>query len=133
MNTPIAITRSHIEGATTHRLSGVPAPPPLPRGRWPLPTKRDPYGLQRIADATAEAFGITCDFMLHGGKEERAVFPRMVAMYLCVKKCSCYLGTIGNFFRKHHTTIMHARDTITDRIETEPNTKRIVQELLNAL
>lgn len=128
MNTPITINHSPIAGASTHRLSGV-----LTRGHWPLPTKRDPYGFQRIADKTAEAFGITCDFLMHGGKEERNAFPRMVAMYICVQHCSCKLRTIAHFFRKHHGTVLHARDTISDRMETEPNTKRIVQEIIDAL
>lgn len=129
----IAINKAPIEGSSTHRLSGVPAPPPLPRGRWPHPTKRDPYGLQRIADKTADAFGITCDFLMHGGKEERSSFPRMVAMFVCVQRCSCKLKTIGHFFRKCHGTVLHARSAIQKRMDVDKNIKRIVQEILKSL
>jgi chromosomal replication initiator protein len=132
MNTPITITQAPVTRPTTHCVSDI-AIPPLPRPMMPMQRGSDPYGLHRITEKTAAAFSITVDELMSDSRLERIVWPRQIAMYLAVKLNNKSTTTIGHFFGKNKRTVLHARDSVSDRIDVDKRAKAQVQAITETL
>lgn len=99
----------------------------------PLQRRSDPYGLHRITEQTAEAFGISVDELMRYSRLERIVWPRQVAMYLATKLANVEISTIGHHFGRDYRTVMHARDKVIGRIAVDPRAKKQVMAVIERL
>lgn len=67
-------------------------------------------------------------------RSKNIAFPRQIAMYLCREMTDLSYPKIGEKFGgKDHTTVLHAFDKISSEMKTNPDTKRIVDELRDKL
>ena len=56
-------------------------------------------------------------------------YPRQIAMYLCHELTDVSWPTIGGFFNKDHSTIIHAHKKIQKLIESNPATDTLIKSL----
>jgi chromosomal replication initiation ATPase DnaA len=93
-----------------------------------------------IVAAVAERFNVTPD-ALRGPRRSRCIaWPRQVAMWLGVLDGTRSSVQVGIYFRRDHTTVLHARNCIegqTKRCKVETrahaNLRRTAGELADAL
>lgn len=79
-----------------------------------------------IIDATCKYFNILRSDVVGKKKTKEIVEPRQIAIYLILEFLSLPLASIGQIFGgRDHTTVIHARDKISDRLKTEK--KLVVQ------
>lgn len=72
--------------------------------------------IQRI---TAHYFGIAQIHITGKRRDEKMVEPRHIAMYLAHKYTPLTLPVLGHLFLKDHSTVMHAVEKISVRMEVD--------------
>lgn len=86
--------------------------------------------IEKIVDATCEYFRVSKEAMVGKKKNKGIAYPRQIAMYLARELLTVPLESIGEYFGgRHHTTIMYARDIISDQIKTNSNTASQVKDI----
>lgn len=87
----------------------IPADPPAPI--W--------IGWRKITEiqkAVAAFYGLTIEALLAHGRAKYLIEPRHVAIWLCCRRTRYHLTDLGRRFRRDHTSIIHARNRIKDRM-----------------
>ena len=90
---------------------------------------------------TANVINIVCQFynisqadLLGKKKNKELVLPRQICIYLMTELLSLPLVTIGQAMGgRDHTTVIHARDKISDLIRTDPGIATEVGDLKNLI
>ena len=86
--------------------------------------------LELIQDVTASYFNITTEDLLSKKRSQDVAFPRQVAMYLCCTMTNTSTTKIGEYFGgKDHSTVMHARDKIAKKKDSDPHFNQKLGEL----
>jgi len=86
--------------------------------------------LDSITDVVCSHFNISKSDIVGKKKSKDIVEPRMIAIYLINEILDVPLITIGKYFGgRDHTTIIHARDKITELVKVDPETKNIISQL----
>lgn len=79
-----------------------------------------------VIDATCKYFNILRSDLVGKKKTKDIVEPRQIAIYLILEFLSLPLASIGQIFGgRDHTTVIHARDKISERLKVEK--KLVVQ------
>ncbi len=87
-----------------------------------------------ILSAVCNFFNITNQQITGKSKTKDIVEPRMIAMYLMSDMLGVPLVSIGKIFGgRDHTTVMHARDKITEEIKHNPRMRIIISDIKNSL
>lgn len=87
-----------------------------------------------ILDVVSSYFNVPKKDIMSSKKSKEIAFPRQIAMYFCRTKLSLPYKRIGDYFgKKDHTTIMHAEQKIINEMQTNRNTKLIVESVDNFL
>ena len=91
--------------------------------------------IQKIAEITCDFFGIKQADICGKKKTKELVEPRQVAMYLVTSVLpEIPLATIGQYFGgRDHTTVIHARDKIQQKITENDNYKKKVEDIKNRI
>ena len=76
----------------------------LSHPRAPLP----PSSGTRIISLVSRHFGLRLADLRSASRSRRVAIPRQIAMYLLRRHCGLSFPEIGQRFRRHHTTAMHA-------------------------
>ena len=89
--------------------------------------------IEKITKVTCEYFGIKQTDICGKKKTKELVEPRQMAMYLVTSILpDIPLATIGQFFGgRDHTTVIHARDKIQQRIAEDTIYKKRVEDIKN--
>lgn len=96
--------------------------------------KKETLDAEDIVSTVCRYFNITTADIFSKKKTKNIVEPRMIAIYLITDLLSMPLISIGQLFGgRDHTTIIHARDKISEEIKTNPRIKIIVADLKNML
>lgn len=96
--------------------------------------KKDTIDTSDIVGAVCKYYKISTDDLFSKKKTKNLVEPRMVAIYLITELLPTPLVQIGEIFGgRDHTTIIHARDKITDEIKTNPRIRITVADIKNML
>lgn len=83
-----------------------------------------------IQDAVARYFDLKPEVFKSKKRTRDIAFPRQIAMYLCRELTDMSLPKIGDDFGgRDHTTVIHACDKISEEINTNPETRRAINEL----
>lgn len=83
-----------------------------------------------IQDIVARFFDIKPEEFRSKRRSRDISYPRQIAMYLCRELTELSLPKIGEEFGgRDHTTVIHAIDKISQDIETNPETRRTIEEL----
>lgn len=89
--------------------------------------QKEAVTMDRIADVTCRYFHITKEDMTGKKKTKEIVEPRQICIYLITELMNVPLASIGSYFGgRDHTTIMHARDKISDDLH---NNKRLEMQI----
>lgn len=91
-----------------------------------------PEYIQRVV---AEAYGVDVKKMTEKDRSANVAFARQVAMFLCREEIKdITTTTIGQAFGKRdHATVLHALKTVRNRIDTNANDKRKVEQIRERL
>ncbi|MEJ7623452.1 MAG: chromosomal replication initiator protein DnaA [Pyrinomonadaceae bacterium] len=95
-----------------------------------------PAGLtiEHIARTVAAHYKMTLEEIRAKNNSRGVAVPRQVAMYLCKRLTRHSFPEIGREFGgKHHTTVMHSVEKITELCKTDANFHRHVNELIDSL
>ncbi len=85
-----------------------------------------------IIDIVSKFFDISKEQLVGKKKTKDIVEPRQIAIYVINELLGLPLMAIGRLFGgRDHTTIMHARDKITDRIKTEKTLATQVSDIID--
>lgn len=89
--------------------------------------------IEKIVDCTSKFFNIKKIDMCGKKKTKELVEPRQYAMYIITNLMpEIPLATIGQFFGgRDHTTVIHARDKMYNRINSEPAVKVKIEDIKN--
>lgn len=90
--------------------------------------------MDSIVDCVCNYFNITKTEIIGKKKSKDIVEPRMIAIYLIYDIQGVPLSAIGEYFGgRDHTTVIHARDKISDDLKTNTNLKRQIADIKNIL
>lgn len=96
--------------------------------------KKETLDAEDIVSTVCRYFNITTADIFSKKKTKNIVEPRMIAIYLITDLLSMPLISIGQLFGgRDHTTVIHAREKISEEIKTNPRIKIIVADLKNML
>ena len=83
-----------------------------------------------IQRKVAEHYRIQMSDMTSKRRMQNIAFPRQVAMYLTTQLTGMSLVSIGGAFGgRDHGTVIHARKTVVNQMEVDPNVRRTVEYL----
>jgi chromosomal replication initiator protein len=92
-----------------------------------IDNKSDSVNAGDIIDACCNFFRVGKADITGKKKNREIVEPRQIAIYLITEMLSLPLVSIGQLFGgRDHTTVMHARDKISEKIKSDPKTKATV-------
>ena len=87
-----------------------------------------------IIDTVCKYFNITKNDIVGKKKNKEIVEPRMISIYLICELLDIPLVSIGKKFGgRDHTTIMHARDKITEQVKTNNKIKVYINDIKDLL
>lgn len=96
--------------------------------------KKDTLDASDIIDTVCKYFNIAKSDIFSKKKTKNIVEPRMIAIYLITEMLGLPLVTIGQMFGgRDHTTIIHARDKISEMIKTDKRMKIVVADIKNMI
>lgn len=85
--------------------------------------------LKRVVDGVAKEYGVGLEDLKRRTNEFRIVRPRQVAMYVLRHKTGVSLKRVGQYFGKHHTTVIHAVEAVELRAKNDAYLRRILKRL----
>lgn len=95
-----------------------------------LDEKREDLSPDTVIDTTCKYFGISKSDIIGKKKSKEIVEPRMIAIYLISEMLDMPLVAIGKLFGgRDHTTIIHARDKITEQYKEGGRIKTLVNAI----
>lgn len=87
-----------------------------------------------IISKVCDYYGISQADITGKKKSKEIVEPRMIAIYMIVELLDMPLIAVGKLFGgRDHTTIIHARDKITEQLKTNNKIRTIVNEIKNQI
>ncbi len=99
-----------------------------------IDTTRTWITLESLQETVASHFNISTDLLKARTRKKEIVVPRQIAMFLCKHLTDSSLKTIGlHFGGRDHSTVIHAFQTIEEKLSTNPQIKRDVDSLLSRL
>ena len=84
---------------------------------------------ERIIDCVCKYFSVRRDELLGKKKNKEIVEPRQICMYTICNLLDMPLLSIGQLFGRDHTTVIHARDKISQMMEENQRIKIAVSDI----
>jgi chromosomal replication initiator protein len=92
--------------------------------------KKESLTAHDIINACCNYFNITKGEITGKKKNKEVVEPRQIAIYMITDMLSLPLVSIGHLFGgRDHTTVIHARDKIAERIKSDPRIKAKIVDI----
>ena len=85
--------------------------------------------MEMIERIVCTHFKVTSEDIRSTKRSNDIAYPRQIAMYLCHELTDVSWPTIGGFFNKDHSTIIHAHKKIQKLIESDPATDTLIKSL----
>jgi len=99
-----------------------------------IQTPRRSITIELIQETVASHFDISSDQLRARTRKKEIVVPRQLAMYVCKHFTDSSLKTIGlHFGGRDHSTVIHAYQTIQEKIQQNLDLKKDVEEILETL
>jgi len=90
--------------------------------------------IESLQETVASHFKLSSDLLRARTRKKEIVVPRQIAMYLCKHLTDSSLKTIGlHFGGRDHTTVIHAQQTIEEKLQKNTQLKRDVETILSRL
>ncbi|MBR3631864.1 MAG: chromosomal replication initiator protein DnaA [Elusimicrobiaceae bacterium] len=82
--------------------------------------KRMAINVETIKKIVGKHFKISIDDFESKRKTQSVAWPRQIAMFLCTELTDMSLPEIGREFKRDHSTVVHARDLVKEKIQNDP-------------
>ena len=89
--------------------------------------------VDKIAQAVADYYELTVKDLKSTARQQKISHARHLAVYLAREVLQMSYEAIGDFFCKKHTTIMYSYDLIADKLKTDGDLARVIDDLKSAL
>jgi len=90
--------------------------------------------IESIQKTVSEQFGLRVVEIKAKNNSRAIVYPRQIAMYLCKALTEHSLPEIGRQFGgKHHTTVLHSVEKITEQRKSDKDLNRVLNKLTETL
>ena len=90
--------------------------------------------IDRVVDCVCRYYSLRKDDLLGKKKSREFALPRQICMYIICDMLNLPLMTISNHFgKKDHTTVIYARDKITEMLEKGEHTVKIAVADIKAM
>lgn len=87
-----------------------------------------------IKGAVANQFNLKVSDIISKRRTKNLSFPRHIAMYLCRKHTTCSYPEIGaKFGGRDHSSVIHATNVVSKKIEEDPEVKNIIKDIERSL
>lgn len=87
-----------------------------------------------LADKVAKYFGVTVKDLKGNARNQKVARARQIALYLCREILKMSYESIGDFYNKKHSTVIYScRDVVGEKIKTDTDLKRIIDEITQSL
>jgi len=87
-----------------------------------------------IKEVVSEYYGIKVEDLDSKKRTRNIAYPRQIAMYLCRELTDLSLPKIGEEFGgRDHTTVIHANEKIAKEMETDPDLKMKIENLIKEI
>ena len=84
----------------------------------------------RIIDCVCKYFNVSRNDLLGKKKNKEIVLPRQICMYIILEMLALPLNSVGQIFgKKDHTTVIHARDKVSEMIKDSSRIKIAVDDI----
>lgn len=95
-----------------------------------LDDKKEVLTIDKIIDVVCGYYSVTKGDIISKKKNKDIVEPRQVCMYIITELLSVPLAAIGSAFGgRDHTTVMHARDKISELMQTNNNVATAIKDI----
>jgi chromosomal replication initiator protein len=95
-------------------------------------TERQAVTPENILEKVCRYFNVTREDVIGKSKKKEIVEPRQVAVFIITELLDLPLASIGKIFNgRDHTTIIHSRDKIGEKIKTDNRLKIAVEDIKN--
>ena len=97
-----------------------------------IANQKKPITLDIIQEEVAKYFEIGKNQIKEPTRKKEIAFPRQIAMYLSTKLIphTSLLEIANHYNKKDHTTIIHAKKIISNKIADDPNLKSKINEII---
>lgn len=97
-------------------------------------TERTDLDAEKILNTVCDFFKVTKEDLIGKKKNKEIVEPRQLCVYLINDMLNIPLTAIGAMFGgRDHTTIMHARDKISNQVKVNPHIRTLVNDIKSRL
>ena len=97
-------------------------------------TERTDLDADKIINTVCDFFKVTKEDLIGKKKNKEIVEPRQLCVYLINDMLNIPLKAIGTIFGgRDHTTIMHARDKISNQVKVNPHIRTLVNDIKSQL
>ncbi len=87
-----------------------------------------------LADKVAKYFDVPVKDIKGTARNQKVAKARQIALYLCREILKMSYESIGDFFNKKHSTVIYScRDVIGEKVKTNGDLKRIIDEITQSL
>ena len=85
--------------------------------------------MEMIERIVCTHFKVTSEDIRSTKRSNDIAYPRQIAMYLCHELTEVSWPTIGGFFNRDHSTVIHAHKKIQNLTDSDPATKALIESL----
>ena len=97
-------------------------------------TEKTNLDAEKILNTVCDFFKVTKEDLIGKKKNKEIVEPRQLCIYLINDMLNIPLTAIGEIFGgRDHTTIMHARDKISNQVKINPHIRTLVNDIRSQL
>lgn len=98
------------------------------------PSEGKRISFDMIQKVVCEKFTLTPTQLRQKSNQKQISYPRQIGMYVAKEVTAHSLPEIGRAFGgKHHTTVLHALQKIERERQTNPETNRLIQSIIDSL
>lgn len=90
-----------------------------------------PIEINIIKKIVAKRYNLKIEDLTSSRRMQSIAWPRQIAMYLATNLTDLSLLEIGREFNRDHSTIIHARDVVQDKIDKDPFFSAEINALIN--
>ncbi|MBO7238562.1 MAG: chromosomal replication initiator protein DnaA [Elusimicrobiaceae bacterium] len=95
--------------------------------------KRLAVNVNSIKKVVAKHFKINIEDFSSRRKTQSIAWPRQIAMYLCTELTDMSLPEIGRDFNRDHSTVVHARDLVKEKVTFDPFFASLITQMITEI
>ena len=95
-----------------------------------LEEKRLSVNVNSIKKVVGKHFKVSMEDFEAKRKTQAVAWPRQIAMYLCTELTDMSLPEIGRAFKRDHSTVVHARDLVKEKVTFDPFFASLINQMI---